>query len=157
MLLIVLAQMEAVGWVYNKHLCNEFPHLTSMDWEELCKRASQERPKMSRFITTTEQERPCPLTITEDKVKNACEAAKFLHDTQNSVENSLVTKINVCVLNPRLDKCVMALGASTMGVWSLIEKERPVEFTEGDQIRDSEEDCVFEAVLEHTGILFFSF
>ena len=147
--------MEAVGWVYNKYLCREFPNLVNLDWEELCQRATKERPKLLRFITTTKEESSCSHTITEYKVKNACESVKFVN-THNNEKTSPVTKISVCVLNPRLDKCVMALGASTMGVWSFIEKEIPLQYMEEDQLRDSEEDCVFKAVLEQTGMQFHS-
>ena len=109
---------------------------------------------MLRYITTSKEGIPCSLTLTEQRVKNACETAKVVVDIHNNVQNFPVTKICVCLLNSRLDKCVIALGASTMGVWTFIEKEKCVQYTEGDQITDSEEDFAFKAVQEYTGMRF---
>ena len=109
---------------------------------------------MLRFITTAKEGIPCSLTLTEQRVKHACETAKVVVNIHNNVQNFPVTKICVCLLNSTLNKCVTASDASTMGVWTFIEKETCVQYKEGDKITDSEEDFVFKAVQEYTGTCF---
>lgn len=150
-------QMEAVAWLYNQYLCQELPNVVSLDWEELCNKAAVRQFRLLKFMSAAKTGVSRLLTLTEQKVKNACEAAKALRNANNSPESLSVTKVCVCLLNVRQDKCVLALGANTVGVWSFIEKGKLVQLSEngageGSHIVPSEEELGFMAVQEQTGI-----
>lgn len=149
-------QMEAVAWLYNQYLCQEIPNLEALDWEDLCNKASTQQTRLSKFLGAGRPAVSCSLTPTEHKVKNACETAKALRAPTKSLLVS-VTKICVCLLNFRQDKCVLALGATTVGVWSFIEKDTHAQCSEngssgGPHLILSDDDFAFKAVQEQTGI-----
>lgn len=150
-------QMEAVAWLFNRYICQELPNLVALDWEDLCNKASNLQTRLTKFMRAGRSVVPLSLTTTEQKVKNACEAAKALRAPNNSSKNTFVTKVSVCLLNFRLDKCVLALGAATVGLWSFIEKEKHA-LCNGNgscgelQYMPSDDDFAFKTVQEQTGI-----
>eukprot|EP00250_Pteridium_aquilinum_P012338 c20666_g1_i3 orf=203-2080(+) len=151
-------QMEAVAWLYNRYLCQELPNLVPLDWEDLCNRVSAQQTRLSKLMGASKPAVSCSLTFTEQKVKNACEAAKALKAPENSMKSVFVTKVCVCLLNFRKDKCVLALGATTTGIWSFIEKNKHAHCSENGSGGEphlvlSDEELTFKAVQEQTGIM----
>ncbi|KAI5084301.1 hypothetical protein GOP47_0000470 [Adiantum capillus-veneris] len=146
--------MEAVAWLYNHYLCQEVPNLVALGWEDVCNKASVRQSRLSKFMATSGVAGSRVLTLTEQKVKNACEAAKALRVSSNARGTNVVTKVSVCLLNFRQDKCVLVLGATTVGIWSFIEKNRHLQSTKDTSCTAllSDEELAFQAVEEQTGI-----
>ncbi|KAH7314907.1 hypothetical protein KP509_21G026800 [Ceratopteris richardii] len=145
------AQMMAVAWVYNYHLCQEITNLEALSWEDICRKGSVLQPKLLKFLGKSETAASEYLTPMEHNIKRACEAVEAIKASSNIKK---VTKICVCLLNFRLDKCVLVLGAAAVGTWSLIEKSRYTQATTDglDGIGLSDEEFAHQAVEEQTGI-----
>ncbi|MCO5600353.1 hypothetical protein L7F22_054464 [Adiantum nelumboides] len=150
----ISAQMEAVTWLYNHYLFKEIPNLVALDWEDVCNKTSLRQTRLSKFMGSSGVAGSRILTLTEQKVKNACEAAKALQASSFIRGTSSVTKVCVCLLNFRQDKCVLVLGATTVGMWSFLEKNLSSQFTKDTSCGTllSNEELAFQAVEEQTGI-----
>ncbi|KAJ4849898.1 hypothetical protein Tsubulata_048923 [Turnera subulata] len=130
----IAKQVHAVVLLYNHYHRRRHPTLEFMVFEDFIKLAGILKPSLQSLFSLlrcsnsnhaeAEAETPA-LSLTEQKIMDACEVAKSLDDPglSSSVEGWPVSKIAVLLVDSELENCFLQFGSITEGVWSLIEKD----------------------------------
>ncbi|KAG4948064.1 hypothetical protein JHK84_041510 [Glycine max] len=126
---LVAKQVHSVVLLYNYYHRKQYPELAFLPFVEFCKLALVLRPTLSvhmkSMLKPDETELVEQLSLTEDKILNACNICTCLDASKNvpDVEGWPISKVSVLLIDSKKENCFLLFSYITEGVWSVVEKD----------------------------------
>ncbi|XP_059284923.1 uncharacterized protein LOC132038250 [Lycium ferocissimum] len=127
----VAKQLHAVVLLYNYYQRKQNPQAQFLDFESFCKLAMTLRPVLVSYMkftnqsnTTGSKDTDNDLSVTEKAIQDACNISWALDASKDvpSMNEWLIAKVSVLLLDSKKENCWLLFGSVTEGVWSLLEK-----------------------------------
>ncbi|TKY48339.1 hypothetical protein E2542_SST25755 [Spatholobus suberectus] len=128
----VAKQVHAVVLLYNYYHRKQHPELGFLSFDEFCKLAVVLRPTLSvhmKSVQNTDETKLVDvekqLSLTEDKILNACNICTHLDASKNvpDIEGWPISKVAVLLIDSKKENCFLHFSSITEGVWSVVEKD----------------------------------
>ncbi|KAL2332210.1 hypothetical protein Fmac_019791 [Flemingia macrophylla] len=144
----VAKQVHSVVLLYNYYHRKQYPQLDFLSFGEFSKLAVILRPTLSahmKCIHETEVEVEEQLSLTEEKILNACKICRYLDASKNvpEIEGWPISKVAVLLIDSQKENCFLLFSSITEGVWSVIENDVDT-FSQGSEVISAENGARFK-------------
>ncbi|XP_027343413.1 uncharacterized protein LOC113855983 [Abrus precatorius] len=128
----VAKQVHSVVLLYNYYHRKQHPELAFLPFDEFCKLAVVLRPTLLAHMNSMQKpdeteliDEKKKLSLTEEKIMNACVVCKCLDASKPSpdIEGLPISKVSVLLMDSKKESCFLLFSSITEGVWSVVEKD----------------------------------